>query len=103
MQDKEIQDQFHEIRNMLGRSQLILSDLRHQISQSKIAFQEAITSLEYKVGSIEICSRANANSIRLDEMASKIEAIVDENVQLRERVRRMEAELSLQRRDKAES
>lgn len=88
---------------MVSRSELILSDLKRQVFESKTSFQEAFTSLEYKVGSIEICSRANANSIRLDEMASKIEAMAEEQAQLRERVKHIEGRLSPQRRDKFDS
>jgi hypothetical protein len=91
----EIEEQLHEIRNLLGRSELKIADLGHQMSQGKIRFEEGIASLKSQINSIQTCGRSDANTIRIDDLASKIEAILEENAQLSERVKRIEAALKI--------
>jgi chromosome segregation ATPase len=91
----EIREQLHEIRNLLGRSELKIADLGHQISQGKIRFEEGIASLKSQISSIQTCGRSDANTIRIDELTSKIEGFVEDHVQLSEKVRRIEVALKI--------
>jgi len=97
MQEKrdEIQEQMHEIRNLLTRFELKMADLGHQISHAKIGFDDGIASLKSQVNSIQTCGRSDANTIRIDELTSKIEGFVEEHAQLSERVRRIEVALKI--------
>ncbi|MGH7940181.1 MAG: hypothetical protein ACREE6_02255 [Limisphaerales bacterium] len=95
MQEKEIQEQLHEIRNAIGRSDLALADIKNHISQGKISFEKEMASVKSMVNSIDLCGRAEANTIRIDELASKFETILDEMAQLRTAIKRFETALKI--------
>lgn len=91
----EIQQQMHEIRNLLARSEFKVTDLGHQISQGRIRLEEGIASLKSQINSIQTCGRSDANTIRIDELASKIEGFLEDHVQLSEKVKRIEVALKI--------
>ena len=83
MQDvfQEIREQIHEIRNLVGPFDLKLSALDHQISASRVFFEEKTAALESRVAS------------RLNQQDMKIADLLDGQSQLSERIRRLEQTL----------
>ena len=85
MQDvfQEIREQIHDIRNLVGPFDLKLSALDHQITASRVFFEEKTAALESRM------------SLRLDHQDVKIADILADQKQLSERMNRLELVLEL--------
>jgi len=81
-----VRAQLHEIRNLVGPVDLKLANLEHQFAETRVLFEEKAASLE---------SKLLANTFRLDEHTTQISGVVSQNVQLSERVSRIEMALKL--------
>jgi hypothetical protein len=88
MQDvfENIREQLHEIRNLVQPVDLKLSNLEHQFTQTRILLEERTASFE---------SKLLANTYRVNEHASQISDIVEQNYQLSERMKRIELVLKI--------
>ena len=80
---EEIREQIHEIRNLIGPFDLKLSNLDHQITVSRVLFEERTAALETRV------------SLKLGQQDVKIADILAGHEQLSERINRLELTLNV--------